>query len=64
MSFGISQSNKPDSGKNFPTFIKINYHVSPEQKDVLFEEYLQLSEGDGMQLISSQQDDLGYTHDK
>lgn len=64
MSFGISQSNKPDSGKNFPTFIKINYHVSPEQKDVLFEEYLQLSEGDGMQLISSEQDDLGYTHDK
>ncbi len=64
MSFGISQSTKPDSGKNFPTFIKINYHVSPEQKDILFEEYLQLSEGDGMQLISSQQDDLGYTHDK
>jgi Zn-dependent metalloprotease len=60
----ISQSTKPNTGKNYPTFVKFNYNVSPDQKDALFQEYLQLSEHDQMQLLDSRQDDLGFTHDK
>lgn len=64
MSVIFAQTTKPDSGKKFPTFVKFNYNVSPDQKDALFQEYLQLSEHDQMQLLTSDLDELGFTHEK
>lgn len=64
MSFCISQSTKPNTGKKFPTLIEINFQISPEQKDLLFAEYFLLSSFDSLKLIGSQVGQLGFIHEK
>lgn len=64
LTLAFSQSIKTNSSKNFPTYIKFNYNVSPNQQEILFQEYFQLSNNDELLLITSTEDELGFTHDK